>query len=859
MDIIKKWFLRIDIEREFDTPIIELFMQDVKTNVFIVSLTNNGARIELKDYNIITLNIVKADDTRMIVSGKVMEDGNVIFTLDSQATSVKGISSATVRIYEDDSSVTSKPFYFSVIDDPYKGTDNSIISQSSYTALQNILSQTAKALEEAVKVNDYFKVNLPIVKELISYEPTLKDIVKNKDEAKALIREAKNLQVKIDASMADLKRLEGLIPEVNRLVDKGNETIRALTNATENVSEAISKADLKKAELEDILSRFKDIDERAQKIKLISDEVNALLPKLDEARTVKSGLDSTIASAKSNKTDLEKSITSAGDIDRSLGSKIDQSKTLSNNLKADIENAKNTSTTLNSDRESARLMSIELKNTKSEADTVNSQLNASESKARTTKGEVDSATARLDALLSKSTNAEASLREMINSGDLSKYVTDPKLQEVLKSYATKEDLQGIDVTGQLEDYAKKSDVPTKLSQLEEDENHRIVTSEDIERWNKKYGKDEVNDLIDKRVKEEARIKPLIMTAVIDQSNSNPLTCISYEDDAKMMEKGSSEWDKFFGTKLVLFKDGKEVRDLEDAELNNLKPEDGDVMVKFKRMGLNINAVGDKIYVSMTDDPDDESFKYYAHTRGTERREAFYLGAYLGYEEHGKLRSIKGFEPTGDKTIIDFRKIARANGLGYEQIAFYQLTYLQAMYVLKYGNLDSQAALGKGLVGSSEYKTTGGTNNKGADYGTQNDTEQMRFQFLEDLWGNKIQFLDGVVNKHIVNDDNHYPTLIIGTDKFENIETSGKEHIINSASSYISKIIGSSELGFVMKEGAGSETTGYCDYGYIDAAEEYFGYFGGAVGIGSDSGVFCLDFGVGASDADSNLGARLMYL
>ena len=549
MDIIKKWFLRIDIEREFDTPIIELYMQDVKTNLFITTLTNNGARISLKDYNIVTLNVLKADDTRLMVSGKVTEDGNVIFEMDSQATSVKGICSATIRIYEGDSSVTSKPFYFSVIDDPYRGTDNSIVSQNSYTALQDILSQTAKALEEAVKVNDYFKVNLPTVKELISYEPILRDIVKNKDEAKALIRESKNLQVKIDASMADLKRLEGLIPEVNRLVDKGNETIKALTNATENVSDTIARAETKRADLEGILAMFKDIDEKAQRIKAMSDEVNSLLPKLDEARNVKSGLDTSIASAKSNKTDLEKSITSAGDIDRDLGSKIDQSKTLSNNLKADIENAKNTNATLNSDREAARLMVTELKNTKNDADVINSELNSTKIKADSSKTELegliansknaseearslnkslgetngkakasqldlDKANAKAEGLnkdlgantslaeglntklktntevadttsksleasktiaektlsniqeeIIKSKTLEQSLKEIMASGDLSKYVTDPKLEEILKSYATKEDLSGVDVTSQLADYAKKTDLNKKVDKV----------------------------------------------------------------------------------------------------------------------------------------------------------------------------------------------------------------------------------------------------------------------------------------------------------------------------------------------------------------------------------------------------------
>lgn len=886
MDIIKKWFLRIDIEREFDTPIIELYMQDVKTNLFITTLTNNGARISLKDYNIVTLNVLKADDTKLMVSGKVTEDGNAIFEMDSQATSVKGICSATIRIYEGDSSVTSKPFYFSVIDDPYRGTDNSIVSQNSYTALQNILSQTAKALEEAVKVNDYFKVNLPTVKELISYEPILRDIVKNKDEAKELIRETKNLQVKIDASMADLKRLEGLIPEVNRLVDKGNETIRVLTNATENVSEIIARADVKKSELEKIIAMFKDIDERAQKLKLISDEINSLLPKLDEARGMNSSLKSTITSAKSNKTDLEKTITSAGDINGDLGNKISQSKTLSNNLEADIEDAKTTNFTLNSDRESAKLIVTELKNAKNDADVINSELNSTKIKADSSKAELEGLIAnsnsastearalnkslgetntkaesnklnldrantkaeslkedlvantslaeginaklktntdlaitsnrelesnkdladdslnKLKDFIQQSSNLETSINKIIANGDLSKYITEPKLQEVLEDYVKKQDIKGF---------------------------------------------------IDKYVKEES-IKIKTMTAVIDQSNSNPLTCVTYEDDARMMEKGSSEWDDFFGTKLVLFKDGKEVRDLQDSELNSVKPEDGDVMVKFKRMGLNIKTIGDKVYISMTNDPDDDNFKYYAHTRGTERREAFYLGAYLGFLDGNKLRSLTGKKPQDNKSLNDFRTYAQANGSGYDLCGFYQLTFLQAIYLLKYGNLDSQTAIGTGLTsgGQNVANTTGATNGQGIDYGTANSAKQMRFQFLEDFCGNRHWAIDGIAT-------DPQCVIYIAKDNFNSTRDgyTNTGVVGSNVEGWINKAYGTTELGFLSKEYTGSSTTFYTDYGTVKA--NYCLFFGGFSYSGAQSGAFTFYLYLNPSETIWSLSARLMYL
>lgn len=345
-----------------------------------------------------------------------------------------------------------------------------------------------------------------------------------------------------------------------------------------------------------------------------------------------------------------------------------------------------------------------------------------------------------------------------------------------------------------------------------------------------------------------------MTAIIDQTNSNPLTCIDYADDANGMTKGSSEWDEFFGTKLVLFKGGKEVRDLEDAELNSLKPEDGDVMVKFKRMGLNIKTVGNKVYVSMTDNPNDSNFKYYAHSRGTTRKEAFYLGAYLGYEIGGKLRSVKGVMPSNNKTIGAFRTLAQANGSGYEQFAFYQLVFLQAMYILKYGNLDSQTAIGKGLT-SGNYTNTGTTNGKGIDFGSTNATLQMRFQYLEDFYGNKYQWIDGVRS-------GGKSDMTTTTDGFNDNGQNYKPYPIGFSDNvyqYPKKVQGTSELGFIIKENGASQSTYFCDYQDVYGNSVYFPCFGGNCSKGANAGAFYVFCSYSASNASSTVGSRLMFL
>ena len=351
-------------------------------------------------------------------------------------------------------------------------------------------------------------------------------------------------------------------------------------------------------------------------------------------------------------------------------------------------------------------------------------------------------------------------------------------------------------------------------------------------------------------------KPLVMTAVIDQSNSNPSTCITYEDDAKMMEKGSPEWDDFFQSQLVLFKDGKEIRELEDSELNDLKPEDGDVMVRFPRKGLRIKTVGEKVYVSMTNKTDDPDFKYYAHTRGNQRKDNFYFGAYLGYEKGGKLRSITGKAPTGSKTIGDFRTIAQANGAGYEQLAFYQWTFLQAMYVLKYGNLDSQTALGKGNTSGNNYdKATGETNGKGIDFGSIDDKTKVRFQWVEDFFGTKYQWCDGWKSGGSSN-------ALTATDNFGNDAKGYSSYNIGfSGNTYgkVSKVQGTSELGFLIKASDGSETTYYYNHQDVYGDRHLLAYVGGSAGRGADAGAFCFNAAIGASDSGSYIGARLMFL
>lgn len=538
--------------------------------------------------------------------------------------------------------------------------------------------------------------------------------------------------------------------------------------------------------------------------------------------------------------------------DRNLATSLTNAETAKTNLDASISKAEATKTNLDGSISAANIA-------KKNLDTSTSQGNATDSKLKDTDTKAGTSISTLKDLLSKSTTTEQNLKEIIASGNLDKYVTEPKLQEALAKIKTlkKEVVEALPSTGQDDVIYLVKDSKGKannvyLEYLWINGAFELIGSTEVDLSGYAKMKDLKDYAKKSDIRPEAKFKT--MTAVIDQSNSNPLTCITYEDDARLMEKGSKAWDDFFGAKLVLVKDGKEVRDLKDEELSGLTEADGDVMVKFKRMGLRINIVGDKVYVSMTDNPNSPDFKYYAHSRGDAARDAFYLGAYLGYNQDGKLRSVTGKKPIENSHITNYRTLAQANGKGYDLCGFYQLTFLQAAYVLKYGNLDSQTALGQGLVsgGQNATNTTGATNGKGVDFGSTSSSEQMRFQYIEDFWGNRYWAIDGVATDGSC-------TIFTATDNFNNNRNGYLNSGIKGSNSggYLKEVFGISELGFLGKEFGGSTSTYYADYS--NTRSNYFLFFGGCAGGGLSAGAFRCSLYYGASEAYWRLGARLMFI
>lgn len=355
---------------------------------------------------------------------------------------------------------------------------------------------------------------------------------------------------------------------------------------------------------------------------------------------------------------------------------------------------------------------------------------------------------------------------------------------------------------------------------------------------------------------------------IDLTNSNPLTAVTYTDDAVGMTAGSSAWESqpiFKDIKPCLLKNGVVqyylnpndfTKKADGSAADITSGNDGDVMIEFPKTGFQINTVSNTLTVKITDDPAKAGFKYYAHSRVTEGdRNKLYIGAYKGWNDgNNKLRSLSGKAPYANQTIGTFRTRAQANGAGYDQFAFYPMTLIQCLFIIRFKNLDSQTALGRGYVdGNSAAINTGGTNTKSMFYGETGGKLQMKCFGIEDLWGNVFDWIDGLFS----NANRNILTAFQGFNDTGSGYTDHGQGATANIGNYMSKPQGTSERGFIAKEVAGSATTYFSDYAHLNAG--FLPIFGGDWYDASNAGVFRLNVYYSASSAYANVGGRLMYL
>lgn len=188
--------------------------------------------------------------------------------------------------------------------------------------------------------------------------------------------------------------------------------------------------------------------------------------------------------------------------------------------------------------------------------------------------------------------------------------------------------------------------------------------------------------------------------------------------------------------------------------------------------------------------------------------------------------------------------------GYNLTPYYPLLLMQILFVIFFKSTNSQTALGRGRVDNAiGYASTGGTNKKGMIYGSTAD-EQMKFLGIEDFWGNKFWWIDGIVTDVSFN-------LLLGEGGFNDVGVGYTPHssgVIEVSYGDIDSVQGGNDKGFIVKGTVGSESTYYSDFGMLDRSR--VACFGGVRSSGSVAGAFTLHLAYPASDSDAWVSSRL---
>ena len=108
------------------------------------------------------------------------------------------------------------------------------------------------------------------------------------------------------------------------------------------------------------------------------------------------------------------------------------------------------------------------------------------------------------------------------------------------------------------------------------------------------------------------------------------------------------------------------------------------------------------------------------------------------------KSISGAYPSAYENLPTFRESASKLGTDFS-ILDYHYYVLQMLYLVEYADYDSQSVLGKGVAENDGAITMGGTDSLGMKSGclVNDGKHSMIYRGIEDIYGNTLDFLDGI--------------------------------------------------------------------------------------------------------------------
>lgn len=259
------------------------------------------------------------------------------------------------------------------------------------------------------------------------------------------------------------------------------------------------------------------------------------------------------------------------------------------------------------------------------------------------------------------------------------------------------------------------------------------------------------------------------TVCVDMSVSDPTSACTYEDDAagltplSVSSSGTpsyGSWADFVNkvAKPCLYNNGtvtylnpnNYAQTAAGATADITSGSAGDVMIEFSKKWYKFAISGNYLRFSVADyDRSSDGFITTAFTSedgNGSAVDAFYYGAYEGFNSSNKIRSLSGKTPTVNISWTNSLSYCAATGSKYTMEPFIKRMYILGLLMLVTKSRDGQATIGYGRVKSnSSAINTGTMNTKGLFYGRRDvDTEGCKVFGIENFWGNLWNWMAGMV-------------------------------------------------------------------------------------------------------------------
>ena len=321
---------------------------------------------------------------------------------------------------------------------------------------------------------------------------------------------------------------------------------------------------------------------------------------------------------------------------------------------------------------------------------------------------------------------------------------------------------------------------------------------------------------------EYMVPQFIYGIKIDPTNPDPNLAVEYTDDS-------------VGFIPLTVDQTTGVCNTTDIETGSL----GQVMIRFKHLYYKFSVDENKIWFQVSNKQNDSTWVDTAFATedgiGTVRKD-MYIAAYESIQENNILQSLSNKLPSFN---LSFEEVESLSEFG----VFHMINIVKKQFIIFLGYLVTRSINLEGTIGNGniegELLKTGTMNDKGLFYEKKKKNEGVKLFGVENLWGNQLKAMHGIIQKLVyildeeqgitIPEQHLYIKEFYPYNNIENFDDVGK--IDPNTNGFISSIKFLSDSIYVPDELTGSSTTYFKSYFQngesVDANNRLYGIYGGS--------------------------------